>query len=203
MPYGNYPAEDKITFLKELILKDTVFLLGNRYWTSRSSQFPRRDKPPVKAVVIACNTATSYGLEDIHDAMGRWNIPIYTVGVVAAGADGAVESLLDAEAPGAVAVMATVGTCKSDGYVREITRSSSRSENRSSRDYSTGLPRAGQCGRREPGVHRVSRFRGLRNLPGPGRGPPLRPDRRVLDSSITGLKKPASLATPRTPGRGA
>jgi len=128
MPYGNYPSEDKIAFLKELILKDTVFLLGDRYWTSRSSQIPRRDKPPVKAVVIACNTATSYGLEDIHDAMGRWNIPIYTVGVVAAGADGAVESLLDAEAPGAVAVMATVGTCNSDGYVREITRSSSGAE---------------------------------------------------------------------------
>ena len=76
MPYGNYPSEDKITFLKELILKDTVFLLGNRYWTSRSSQFPRRDKPPVKAIVVACNTATSYGLEDIHDALGQWNIPI-------------------------------------------------------------------------------------------------------------------------------
>jgi len=128
MPYGNYPSEDKIAFLKELILKDAVFLLGNRYWTSRSSQLPRRDKPPVKAIVIACNTATSYGLEDIHDALRQWNIPIYTVGVVAAGADGAVESLLDAEAPGAVAVMATVGTCKSDGYVREITRSSSRAK---------------------------------------------------------------------------
>lgn len=124
MPYGNYPSENRVDFLKELILKDVVFLLGDRYWPSSSAAAPRRDKPPVKAIVIACNTATAYGLEDVHAALERWGIPIFTVGVVAAGADGAVESLRGMEAPGAVAVMATVGTCRSEGYVREIRRSS-------------------------------------------------------------------------------
>lgn len=124
MPYGNYPSEENVDFLKELILKDAAFLLGGRYWISRSSQIPRRDKPPVKAIVVACNTATSYGLEDIHRALLSWNIPVYTVGVVAAGADGAVAALREAEAPGAVAVMATIGTCASGGYPREIARSS-------------------------------------------------------------------------------
>jgi len=124
MPYGNYPSEDKVGFLKELVLKDVVFILGDRYWTSRSSQLPHRDKPPVKAIVVACNTATSYGLDDIHRALHEWNLPVYTVGVVAAGADGAVEALRGAAAPGAVAVMATVGTCASGGYPREIARSS-------------------------------------------------------------------------------
>jgi glutamate racemase len=124
MPYGNYPSENRVDFLKELILKDVVFLLGDRYWPSRSAAAPRRDKPPVKAIVIACNTATAYGLEDVHAALERWGIPIFTVGVVAAGADGAVDSLRGMEAPGAVAVMATVGTCRSEGYVREISRSS-------------------------------------------------------------------------------
>jgi glutamate racemase len=124
MPYGNYPSEDRVDFLKELILKDVVFLLGDRYWPSRSAAAPRRDKPPVKAIVIACNTATAYGLEDVHAALERWRVPIFTVGVVAAGADGAVESLRDTKTSGAVAVMATVGTCRSEGYVREIRRSS-------------------------------------------------------------------------------
>ncbi len=124
MPYGNYPSEGKTAFLKELALKDAVFLLGNRYWASRSSASPSLDKPPVKAIVVACNTATSYALEDIHDALKQWGIPISTVGVVAAGADGAIESLCEMKTTGAVAVMATVGTCKSDGYVREIKRSS-------------------------------------------------------------------------------
>jgi len=124
MPYGNYPSEGRTDFLKELVLKDAVFLLGDRYWPSASSPSPRRDKPPVKAIVIACNTATSYGLEDIHEALNQWGIPVYTVGVVAAGADGAVQSLREMKASGAVAVMATVGTCRSEGYVREILRSS-------------------------------------------------------------------------------
>jgi glutamate racemase len=124
MPYGNYPSEDKVDFLKELILKDVVFVLGNRYWHSRSADTPHRDKPPVKAVVVACNTATSYGLDDIELAFERWGIPIYIVGVVAAGADGAIESLIETGSSGAVAVMATVGTCASGGYPREIARSS-------------------------------------------------------------------------------
>ena len=128
MPYGNYPSEQKTAFLKELVLKDAVFLLGNRYWASAYSPSPRRDKPPVKAIVIACNTATSYGLADIHDALKQWGIPIFTVGVVAAGADGAIESLGEMNTPGAVAVMATVGTCQSEGYVREIIRSSNMAE---------------------------------------------------------------------------
>jgi glutamate racemase len=124
MPYGNYPSEGRTDFLKELVLKDAVFLLGDRYWPSRTAEAPRRDKPPIKAIVIACNTATSYGLQDIHAALEEWGVPIFTVGVVAAGADGAVESLSEMKASGAVAVMATVGTCQSEGYVREIKRSS-------------------------------------------------------------------------------
>lgn len=124
MPYGNYPSEGKIDFLKELILKDAVFLLGNRYWKSRSAAAPSRDKPLVKAIVVACNTATSYGLEDIHRALDQWGIPVSTVGVVAAGADGAIEALGEMKESGAVAVMATIGTCRSEGYVREILRSS-------------------------------------------------------------------------------
>jgi glutamate racemase len=124
MPYGNYPAEEKVDFLEELILKDVVFLLGDRYWQSRNAASPSPGKPLVKAVVIACNTATAYGLDATQAAMEWWGVPIFTIGVVAAGADGAVESFLDTGAEGAVAVMATLGTCASGGYPREIARSS-------------------------------------------------------------------------------
>jgi len=123
MPYGNYPAESKVDFLDELILKDALFLLGNRYWPSRSAAAPRNDKPPIKAVVIACNTATAYGLDDVERALKAWGVPVFLVGVVAAGADGAIEAIAPLEDPGAVAVLATIGTCSSGGYVREIERS--------------------------------------------------------------------------------
>ncbi len=113
MPYGNYAKAGKTDFLRELILKDAVFLLGNRYYGENEIRF---DKPPVKAIVIACNTATAYGFEDIQAAVKRWDIPVIVVGVVEAGARG----LLKASEHGAIGVLATVGTCESGVYPRTI-----------------------------------------------------------------------------------
>lgn len=117
MPYGNYSAEGKTDFLRELVLKDAIFLLGKRYWPRRSAEKPVFDKPPVKAIVIACNTATAYGIDDLLEAVELWQVPVFVVGVVNAGARGA---LARAGGEGAVAVMATVGTCSSMGYVRAV-----------------------------------------------------------------------------------
>jgi glutamate racemase len=123
MPYGNYPSEQKVDFLRELIIKDVVFLLGSRYWPSDDSSKPHHDKTPVKAIVIACNTATAYGLESVRDALKQWDLPIHLVGVVEAGADGAIQTINQPGKRGTVAVLATVVTCKSEGYVRAIKKS--------------------------------------------------------------------------------
>jgi len=123
MPYGNYPSEQKDDFLRELILKDVIFLLGERYRLSATAELPRYDKPPVKAIVIACNTATAYGLETIRAALEQWKLPVHVVGVVEAGADGVIEAITKSGKGGAVAVLATVGTCRSEGYVRAVTKS--------------------------------------------------------------------------------
>lgn len=122
MPYGNYPSENKTDFLRELIVKDAAFLLGNRYWQSQDAAAPSYDKPPVKAIVIACNTATAYGIDDVRAALAAWQIPVYLTGVIVAGANGAVEALAESGESGTVAVMATVGTCASDGYVRAVNK---------------------------------------------------------------------------------
>lgn len=114
MPYGNYPAAGRTDYLRELILKDAVFLLGRRWHDGRTFRF---DKPPVKAVVIACNTATAYGLEDLRAAFRAWGLPVIVVGVVEAGARGV---LAVGEKDGAVGVLATVGTCASGAYPRLI-----------------------------------------------------------------------------------
>jgi glutamate racemase len=113
MPYGNYSAAGRTDYLRELILKDAVFLLGRRVWAAE----PRFDKPPVKAIVIACNTATAYGLEDIRKAIAAWKLPVIVVGVVEAGARGVLES----KAEGGVGILATVGTCASGAYPKTIT----------------------------------------------------------------------------------
>lgn len=119
MPYGNYSKVGKVDYLRELILKDAVFLLGSRYHCGDRLRY---DKPPVKAIVIACNTATAYGYEDIQAAVKRWGIPVIVVGVVEAGARG----LLEASEEGAIGVIATVGTCSSEVYPRTIQRTLGR-----------------------------------------------------------------------------
>lgn len=121
MPYGNYPASDKEDYLRELILKDAIFLLGRRYWPDGGAG-PLFDKPPVKAIVIACNTATAYGLEDIRASLQAWKLPVPVVGVVEAGARGVMEQIPSAGTSAAVAVLATVGTCSSNAYPKAVTR---------------------------------------------------------------------------------
>ncbi len=118
MPYGNYPKAGRTDYLRELILRDATFLLGRRYSTPDGDT--RYNKPPVKAIVIACNTGTAFGLEDIRKAIKAWNVPVIVVGVVEAGARGVRESRPDS--PEALAVMATAGTCESGAYPRMITR---------------------------------------------------------------------------------
>jgi glutamate racemase len=117
MPYGNYSTVQRTDYLRELIIKDAVFLLGRRFWPAQG-QAPQFSKPPVKAIVIACNTATAYGLEDIRKAVAAWKIPVIVVGVVEAGARGVLES----NTTGGIGVLATVGTCASGVYPRTITQ---------------------------------------------------------------------------------
>lgn len=125
MPYGNYASVGKTDLLRELILKDVVFLLGRRYRPGASAP-ARFDKPPVKAIVIACNTATAYGLADIRAALKGWGLDIPVIGVVDAGAE-AVAELLPASGPApSVGVMATVGTCASGAYPAAIAAAAER-----------------------------------------------------------------------------
>ena len=120
MPYGNYPQKGREPYLRELILKDAIFLLGRRQHSRAGVTF---DKPPVKAIVIACNTATAFGIDDIRAALRTWGLDVPVIGVVEAGARAVSQSLPGGGKSGAVAVLATVGTCDSGAYPRAIGRS--------------------------------------------------------------------------------
>ena len=117
MPYGNYPHAGKTDFLRELALKDAAFLLGKRYSADALVHF---DKPPVKAIVIACNTATAYAIDDARAAVKDLGLPVIVVGVVEAGARGVRET---AKTGLGIGVLATAGTCSSGTYPKMITSS--------------------------------------------------------------------------------
>ena len=112
MPYGVYSSKNKTDFLKELIIKDAKFLT-----TGKNNS---------KIVVIACNTATAYGLQDVEAMLNKDNPGVKVVGVIDAGVDGALSTIPVSGGASdnryAIGVMATVGTIASGGYENTIKR---------------------------------------------------------------------------------
>ena len=106
MPYGRYDAAGKAEYLRELVVKDAQFVLG-----------PLGHEPS-KAVVIACNTATAYGLERVKAMARPGDSPV--IGVVNAGVEGAIEAISGVRGPCAVGVMATPATISSGVYQRTL-----------------------------------------------------------------------------------
>ena len=106
MPYGRYDAAGKADFLRELVKDDARFVLGNDRHL------------PSKIVVIACNTATAYGLEAVRAMLRTDDAEV--IGVVDAGVEAALDALKRVDAPYAIAVMATPGTISSGVYERTI-----------------------------------------------------------------------------------
>ncbi len=115
MPYGNYSAENKDDLLREHIIKDVQFLLGKTYYPQADDTKINKGKSPVKALVIACNTATAYGKENIEAFLEKAELDIKVIGVIDAGVRGALEKLKKEE-DATIAVMATAGTVSSKGY---------------------------------------------------------------------------------------
>jgi glutamate racemase len=121
MPYGRYDAESKSEFLRELIIKNVGFLLGSRYDAYPGQTASRTGKEPVKAVVIACNTATAYGLEMARRCVESWELDIPVIGIIESGAQEAAERINPKIKKSLVGVFATQGTVASQGYSRVLT----------------------------------------------------------------------------------
>ncbi|HZW38081.1 MAG TPA: hypothetical protein VFF33_02155 [Ignavibacteriaceae bacterium] len=119
MPYGNYPACGKTDLLKEHVVKDVQFLLGDKYYQSPNDNVYKSDKLPVKVIVVACNTATAYGLSDIEKFLEKAKLDIKVIGVINAGVKGVFENISKDE-DCSIGVMATEGTVLSNGYVNAI-----------------------------------------------------------------------------------
>ncbi len=122
MPYGNYSAENKPDFFRELVVKDALFLLGDDFWANSADKEVSGDKQPCKILVIACNTATAWGLGDVSTILEQSKTGVKVIGVINAGVNalynkieksGSTDSL-------AVGVLATVGTIASGAYERTI-----------------------------------------------------------------------------------
>lgn len=124
MPYGNYDAAGKSAYLRELAIKDALFLVSDGYYVNGAEAEPTGVKDPAKIVVIACNTATAYG-RDAADAVFKCvGARQKVIGVINAGVRSTLRGLQaeKAKEPFAVGVMATPGTISSGAYPRTIAK---------------------------------------------------------------------------------
>jgi len=108
MPYGNYAAANKTDLLKEHIQKNIQFFLKEA-----------SIKPPVKMIVLACNTATAYALTDIKNQFKQQSIEVPVIGVIDAGSKAAL-TYQQKNGDGTIGVFATAGTVASNGYPRTL-----------------------------------------------------------------------------------
>ena len=74
----------------------------------------------IKALVIACNTATAYGFAGIESSIRNIGSPVRVIGVVKAGSRAAVECVRETPESFAVGVLSTPGTFSSGIYPRTI-----------------------------------------------------------------------------------
>ena len=93
MPYGDYSAEGKSDYLRELILKDAKFLLGSSYYQNAEEDVPSGTKKRVKIIVIACNTATAWGLDGVRRYLASVGDGTKVVGVIEAGVRATLDQL--------------------------------------------------------------------------------------------------------------
>lgn len=119
MPYGNYAAENKTPLLKEHILKNMQFLLGNTFEMKGNNSWKEPAKESVKMLVLACNTATAFALSDIRAFLKNEQYPVAAIGVIDAGVKAALQ-YQSTHVRGAVGVFATAGTVASNGYPRTL-----------------------------------------------------------------------------------
>ncbi len=119
MPYSNYVESGKRELLVEHILKDALFLLNNKYHLSAGSPERADDKPDIKALVIACNTATAYGKSHVETLCNYLGAGIKVIGVIDAGCKGVLE-VLNQEEDATVAIFTTPATVSSEAYVKTL-----------------------------------------------------------------------------------
>ncbi|MFY7651911.1 MAG: glutamate racemase, partial [Chitinophagaceae bacterium] len=111
MPYGNYASVGKTALLQKHMLQNADFFLNEKQITFKKST--------IKALVLACNTATAYTLDTVkkHIQNNNYSIPVF--GVINAGAKAAINSL-QKQGSGTIGIFATVGTVYSNGYVKAL-----------------------------------------------------------------------------------
>ena len=121
-PYSNYPSEGKTEYLRELILKDALFLLSDKYFLNSIEEVPSGSKSGCKIIVIGDNTSAAYGHEDIRSLIEQSGSGVKVISVMESGVKATFDQLdvRQGDERFAIGVIATSGTIASGAYERSL-----------------------------------------------------------------------------------
>ena len=122
--YGSYAKTGATSFLRELVVRDVLFLLSDGYFANSAETRPSGVKTPAKIVVVGCNTAVAYGLDAVKTVLAGMGSAVRLVNIVECGARAAIRELgaNDGLERGVIGVLSTPGTYASRVYPSSIRR---------------------------------------------------------------------------------
>lgn len=125
MPYGEYRICGREDYLRELVVKDALFLMGKNYYNLPVDDIPTGVKSPVKLIVMACNTANACGFKDVDTLLTLSGTSVKVVGVMDAGVEATLE-VLDKQKDCAIGVLSTPGSLSAAEFDKIIRESASK-----------------------------------------------------------------------------
>lgn len=92
-PYGGYVEAGNPSFLKEQVVRNTLFLMGDKYYNLAVDEYQSGYKDPVKILLVSSPVADYYALSDIGAMLGSSGTGVKAVGVIESGIEDALEGV--------------------------------------------------------------------------------------------------------------
>ena len=92
-PYGGYIEEGNLDFLKEQVLCNTLFLMGDDFFNLAGDEYRSGYKEPVKLIIVSSPVADLRVLPDVENFLEQSGTGVKAIGVVEAGVQEAVSDV--------------------------------------------------------------------------------------------------------------
>ena len=125
-PYGGFIDTGNPAFLKEQLIRNTLFLMGDRYYNLAVDEYQSGYKDPVKIVIVTSPVADYYALSDMQALLGRSGTGVKAVGVIESSIKEALKGV-DEEGNFCVGVLYSPEGVTSREYETAIRRMASES----------------------------------------------------------------------------
>lgn len=91
-PFGGFLEAGNIDFLKEQLIRDVLFLMGDKYYNLSVDEYQSGYKEPVKMIVVSSPVADYYGMSDINALLAGSGTGVKAVDLVGSAVKEAVSA---------------------------------------------------------------------------------------------------------------